>query len=134
MKIKEKKHNVANICFDCKNAVPDDQGHGCPWSRKFEPVPGWTAEPVMMGGNSNSVNTYSITACPLFDPDGGPEYYRADKRKPVRCIETGVEFESITAAARAVGGSTSPICEAINERNGYAYGYHWERIEKEREV
>ena len=69
------RQNVANICFDCKNSVPDDRGHGCPWSRKFEPVPGWTAEPVykQIGtkgrGKRQIVDTYRITACPLFEGD-----------------------------------------------------------------
>ena len=75
----EKKHVSArpNICFDCKNACG-----ACSWSAvdpatgkvKFEPVPGWTAEKVILNaGWSNGkpyfTETYHIKACPLFDKD-----------------------------------------------------------------
>ena len=66
--------NRANICFDCENACG-----GCSWSAvdpetdkvRFEPVPGWTAEPVYKRIGSNErgerlVETYKITACPQF--------------------------------------------------------------------
>lgn len=66
----------ANICFSCERAVG-----GCPWSAidketgkvKFEPVPGWTAKKVKLRlGVSKSkieyVDTYHITACPLYEP------------------------------------------------------------------
>lgn len=60
----------ANICFDCQNAVPNEEtGRGCPWSEHFEPVPGWTATETVVNKNWNSAPTYSITACPLFIPD-----------------------------------------------------------------
>ena len=65
----------ANICFDCKKACGD-----CSWSEtdpntkkgRFEPVPGWTAEKTVLnvgmnGTNRNFVETYHITACPLFE-------------------------------------------------------------------
>jgi hypothetical protein len=59
-----------SICFDCKNACG-----GCSWSgidpvtKKclFEPVPGWTAEPVYLKMSKRRVKTYHITACPLFE-------------------------------------------------------------------
>ena len=64
----------ANICFDCKNACG-----GCSWTEfdtkaghpRFEPVPGWTAEPAILNlGNSHGRpqlrETYHITACPEF--------------------------------------------------------------------
>lgn len=63
-----------NICFDCKKSCG-----GCSWSAfdpvtgkpRFEPVPGWTAEPVYLNlGRRHSknifYNTYHITACPEF--------------------------------------------------------------------
>lgn len=60
----------ANICFDCQNAVPNaETGRGCPWSERFEPVPGWTAELTTVNRNWNSSPTYAITDCPLFIPD-----------------------------------------------------------------
>ena len=71
----------SNICFDCKKACG-----GCSWTEvnpdtgevRFEPVSGWTAEQtyllVCTHGNKKWVQTFRITACPLFDQD--------DKRKP----------------------------------------------------
>lgn len=57
-----------NICFDCENACG-----GCSWAKKYEPVPGWTAEkchlPVNNFGGVQFVETYHITACPEFIPD-----------------------------------------------------------------
>lgn len=67
-----------NICFDCQNACG-----GCPWTAvdpktekvKFEPVPGWTAEKVLLNvanygqDKKRVVETYHITACPLFTKD-----------------------------------------------------------------
>ena len=66
-----------NICIDCQNACG-----GCSWSEvdpetekvRFEPVPGWTAEKVLLKGISKKskhqvLETYHITACPLFVPD-----------------------------------------------------------------
>ena len=89
----------ANICFDCKNAVPDDEGHGCPWSRKFEPVEGWTAEVVKLNlGNGKVGETYHITKCPQFDPDR-PEPRTFGMKRCVRCKETGVVYETIVEAA-----------------------------------
>ena len=71
-------NNRANICIDCKKSVGL-----CPWSAvdqktgklKFEPVPGWTATKTKMrcsgtlAGAAKYVDTYSITACPLFEKD-----------------------------------------------------------------
>ena len=67
----------ANICFDCKKAC----GH-CSWSGldakgnpKFEPVPGWTAKKskMLIGRNKKGkklyIDTYHITACPLFEQE-----------------------------------------------------------------
>ena len=71
------KGSRANICFTCENACGR-----CPWSSSnpetgkpnFEPVPGWTAEVVkLMSGTTKNgkhifVDTYHITACPLYKP------------------------------------------------------------------
>ena len=32
------------LCWQCENAVPNHKGRGCEWSRRFRPVPGWTAQ------------------------------------------------------------------------------------------
>jgi hypothetical protein len=69
----------ANICIDCKKACG-----GCSWSAvdpktgkiRFEPVPGWTAEAVLLklgayGSRKYErlTDTYHITACPEFEGD-----------------------------------------------------------------
>ena len=68
MKKRRRGCKKANICFECKNAVPSaKRGTGCPWSRNFEPVPGWTAEPVTLHQEPHQTETYRITACPRFE-------------------------------------------------------------------
>lgn len=73
-----KNKNKANICIDCKKSCG-----GCSWSAAdpvtgkllFEPVPGWTAKKVKLRlgeskkGVMRYIDTYSITACPLFEKD-----------------------------------------------------------------
>lgn len=67
----------ANICFDCVHSVPDSRGHGCPWSERFEPVPGWTAEPTKLLVSTTKhkrsyqyfADTYRVIACPRFKED-----------------------------------------------------------------
>lgn len=116
-----------NICFDCKNAVPNNEGRGCPWSRSFEPVEGWTAEKVMLNiGNYQMAETYHITACPLFDPDDADVNYT--NKIPVRCIETGVEFDCIKSAARALGFRSATLSDVFKRGGNFAYGYHWENL------
>lgn len=63
----------ANICFDCANACG-----GCPWSEidpktdrpRFDPVPGWTAFPIVHqytdGKYKREIHTYRIFECPQF--------------------------------------------------------------------
>lgn len=50
------------------------------------------------------------------------------KRTPVRCVETGLVYESITAAAKACYGDTAYIWKALNGQKETAYGYHWEYV------
>lgn len=58
---------------------------GCPWSARFEPVPGWDAEPVEKSGNNTNppISTYNIKSCPMYVNDGSlPPEERG--RKPVK--------------------------------------------------
>lgn len=60
---------------------------GCPWSARFEPVPGWKAKPVKRRAMPHSakeyVDTYDIKSCPLYVNDGSlPPEERG--RKPVK--------------------------------------------------
>lgn len=53
------------LCWHCKNAVPDKQGNGCSWSRKLEPVEGWTATDSLL----NMGCGYCVHECPEFVKD-----------------------------------------------------------------
>ena len=50
-----------SLCWDCQNSVCK-----CPWSKNFEPVPGWEADKRMI---KQSTETYFVKACPLFKQD-----------------------------------------------------------------
>ena len=65
---------------------------GCPWSARFEPVPGWEAKPVKRRAMPHSakeyVDTYDIKSCPMYENDGSlPPEERG--RKPVKRKEPG---------------------------------------------
>lgn len=63
---------------------------GCPWSARFEPVPGWDADPVEKSGNNTNppISTYDIKFCPMYVNDGSREPEERG-RKPVRVKEPG---------------------------------------------
>ena len=87
----------ANICFYCRNACG-----GCSWTAvdpktekiRFEPVPGWTAEKVLLNVGSYGlhkkriVETYHITACPQF---------KKDKRKRTKSDNLEITDEQFAA-------------------------------------
>ena len=47
------------------------------------------------------------------------------KRKKVLCVETGIVFPSVTAAANAVKGSHGNICQVLLGRRSKHKGYSW---------
>ena len=49
-------------------------------------------------------------------------------KHPVRCVETGEEYESIKAAAKAHYGYAKNLWRALTGRRKTAYGYHWEYV------
>ena len=51
------------LCWQCENAVPNHKGRGCEWSRRFRPVPGWTAQGP---GEGDECEGYFVVACPKF--------------------------------------------------------------------
>lgn len=65
----ERVQHSTQLCWRCANAVPDETGmRGCSWSREFRPVPGWTAERVIIKPlQRRSITTYAISACPQFE-------------------------------------------------------------------
>ena len=56
---------------------------------------------------------------------------RAKISKPVRCVETGQIFESLHAAAAAVGGHHGHISQCCRGKLKKTAGYHWEYIDTE---
>lgn len=52
-------------CWTCRHAVPDNEGHGCNWSERFQPVEGWIAKPVVRASSA----TYKISYCPQYTED-----------------------------------------------------------------
>ena len=49
-------------CTTCKNCV-----QGCEWSERYEPVPGWVAEPTIIGKLSYNISSYRIISCPKYE-------------------------------------------------------------------
>lgn len=65
-KLTARKNNSKSICWDCKRATGF-----CSWSRDFEPVRGWEAEPTVIkeNGLAHSIDSYDVKRCPLFLKD-----------------------------------------------------------------
>ena len=60
------------LCWRCSKSCG-----GCSWSRRFQPIQGWEAEPTIVKQISNrrdaagkriyiTIKSYKITACPMF--------------------------------------------------------------------
>ena len=50
------------------------------------------------------------------------------KGKPVRIIETGEEFSSITECEKAIDGNNGHICDCLSGRQQTHRGYHFEYV------
>jgi hypothetical protein len=65
----EVHYNKESLCWSCERATGF-----CSWSRNFEPVPGWEAEPTEVKntykkGYFEMVASYDVKACPLYIKD-----------------------------------------------------------------
>lgn len=65
--------------------------------------------------------------------DGQPPQPRSEEfhkkiGKPVRCVETGVVYESASRAAKVFGVSNSAISNAANGLREKSCGYHWKFV------
>lgn len=49
-------------------------------------------------------------------------------KKRIRCLETGAEYESITAAAKAFNCGITLIWKALNGYTKTSMGYHWDYV------
>ena len=61
------------------------------------------------------------------------ERQRKKLYKPVRCIETGIIYESLMSASDATGVNIGNLSSVCNNRVGYKTtgGYHWEYVDKD---
>ena len=61
----KKSYEPPSICWECKNAVPDEK-YGCTWSISGGKVPveGWDAEPTVIrnAGHRKGSGTYELTS------------------------------------------------------------------------
>lgn len=70
-----KRKQDGTLCWKCKNAVPDKNGHGCNWSRKRQPVEGWVAKETKLKMYKNEqgeevyTKSYHVILCPEFEED-----------------------------------------------------------------
>ena len=53
------------------------------------------------------------------------------RARPVRCIDTGINYDTVTQAEQAVGVATGCISGACSGRYKTSGGYHWQYREKE---
>ena len=66
-----------------------------------------------------------------YNHDYGTRTLRASARcgKPIRCIETGIEYQGARWASRELGIDASSITKALKNPNKTCGGYHWQYIE-----
>ena len=72
---------------------------------------------------------YNINYGSLVEKKASNKWPKSKRR--VRCIETGMIFESVSAAARYVNGDSSKICKCCNPKYSRSIhkGYHWEYVD-----
>lgn len=56
--------HIPSKCFSCRNAGL------CSWSKDFEPVPGWRAEPIKLRANGRKPmeDSFKVLECPTYYP------------------------------------------------------------------
>lgn len=68
------------LCWTCQNAY-----NGCPWSRNFEPVPGWQATPTKIKMGESYIDSFQVHECPMFQGDK-PNYKRTSRDKLAKLL------------------------------------------------
>ena len=48
--------------------------------------------------------------------------------KPIRCVETGITYESVRGAAASLNIDAKNLSKCVNGKRNAAGGYHWEFI------
>lgn len=101
-RIPQEHKKTMTICWECRNAVPDEEGkRGCSWSRKLEPVEGWQAvESTVVrydGGHKREIMSALVLECPQFKADEKPKtepFLEAEKFEPNEPERNGkIHFE-----------------------------------------
>ena len=81
---------------------------------------------AVLAGRAKSCGGYHWEYVDGQPPQHRSENFRRKMGKPVRCVETGVVYESISKAAEVFGVCDSAIGNAVNGRREKSCGYHWE--------
>ena len=86
---------------------------------------------AVLSGKGKSCGGYHWEYVDGQSPKQRSENFRRKVSKPVRCVETGVVYESVAKAAEAFGISHSAISNAASGKREKSCGYHWEFFDGE---
>lgn len=66
-----------------------------------------------------------------YNHEYGTRTVRASTRcgKPIRCVETGIEYQGAKWASKEMGIDSSGITKALKNPNRTCGGYHWQYVE-----
>lgn len=116
---KKRISHPAQLCWNCRNAIPSPQ-YGCPWSREFKPVKGWTAKPIIVK-NPPPYTSYCITGCPLYIPDKKvpqktPQKVKRPKKR-ISSIKKYVFIGSVKYQHKIIEKEWTAVVSATNKPN-----------------
>lgn len=57
-----------SLCNGCERSFRGE----CPWHKRFEPVPGWKAEPCRHAAGAVFIDSFEVKECPLFQSSFEP--------------------------------------------------------------
>lgn len=80
---------------------------------------------AVLAGRKKSCGGYHWEYVDGQPPQHRSENFRNKMSKPVRYVETGIVYESVSQAAQAFGVSDSAIGKVLNGRGETSCGYHW---------
>lgn len=121
-----------SICGECQQRIGV-----CSWSREFKPVPGWTATPTKIlmytagkGWHKPAyVDSYDVTACPLYIPPkkgrGRPTTYRKAAAIIAEDAVTRIKtrYSSIREACKAGGFVANGILDVLEGHKKTHHGH-----------
>lgn len=83
--------------------------------------------------NNHYTNLYWCTRAENLDTDSFREKQKNRIRSKVMCVETGEIYQSIREAGRAIGKNYYGINLCLLGRQQTCGGYHWRRVEENKE-